>query len=56
MKCDYNSDQLASLVEKQISIYWNFEVGGIKCAIPKALKRLERNLNKSNSGYCWKDN
>lgn len=28
MKCDYNSDQLASLVEKQISIYWNFEGGG----------------------------
>lgn len=56
MKCDYNSDQLASLVEKQISIYWNFEGGGIKCVIPKALKRLERNLNKSNSGYCWKDN
>lgn len=27
MKCDYNSDQLASLVEKQISIYWNFEGG-----------------------------
>ena len=29
MKCDYNSDQLASLVEKQISIYWDFEGGGV---------------------------
>ena len=45
MKCEYDMEQIAMLVEKQIGVYWNFRPGGgIKCSMQKTLKRLEINL------------
>ena len=28
MKCEYDMEQIAMLVEKQIGVYWNFRPGG----------------------------
>ena len=53
MKCEYDMEQIAMLVEKQIGVYWNFRPGGgIKCSMQKTLKRLEINLGRCRSKYC----
>ena len=29
MKCEFDMEQIAMLVEKQIGVYWNFRPGGV---------------------------